>query len=363
MPTKWKNTKKTENEGVLYVAKVINEANSIFNKVDGSNDVGIDGYIEFVEKESLTGLCVAIQIKSGETYQNHNRSCAIIRADKEHFQYWKAHSLPVAGIVFIPSENTAYWVDITEYLERKEKVIENGPYTIRIPKENTFTDLTFPEFYRKFLSYKALFNKEWNFGRALKAMADFHSRNERVDAIKSLFYFHRNQKESWYYLVQQFRVEEDLSIQRLLIQNLKHLISHGDIFWHKDNIMDEEVRVHGKALIKKYFGLSEIHKLLQHTDENGISRGSFGQNIYPMIDLITNKIELLKKIILNCGTGEQERFWAAIILIDDFQHFDIERAVNFAQSMITNFPSSENIERFEFIKEALVENGRVDFTG
>lgn len=58
MTTKWKNNKVTENLGVLFVQNVITECKGIFNKVDGSNDVGIDGYLEFVQNESVTGLCV-----------------------------------------------------------------------------------------------------------------------------------------------------------------------------------------------------------------------------------------------------------------------------------------------------------------
>jgi hypothetical protein len=68
MSTKWKKTKRTENEGKLHVAKLLNDFNCIFNKVDGSNDIGLDGYDAFIDKESATGLCIGIQIKSGNSY-------------------------------------------------------------------------------------------------------------------------------------------------------------------------------------------------------------------------------------------------------------------------------------------------------
>src|SRR5690554_1450806 len=109
MATKWKHNKKTEFLGVDYVANVINKSNSIFNKVDGSNDIGLDGYIEFIENESASGLCIGVQIKSGNSYQSENKESAIITSDLDHFEYWKSHILPLAGVVYIPEDDLAYW--------------------------------------------------------------------------------------------------------------------------------------------------------------------------------------------------------------------------------------------------------------
>jgi hypothetical protein len=364
MTTKWKKNKQTENLGLLYVASIVNDCSCIFNKVDGSNDIGLDGYLEFVEKESVTGLCIGLQIKSGDSYQNQGQEYAVIKGDRDHFTYWSEHTLPIAGIAFIPADNKAYWIDITKYLKDNPLVIKDGPYTIPVNKESIFDASTFPSFYHSFLSYKTSFNEDWNFGRTLKAIVDFKNINVRVDALKALFYFHRNQKESWHYIIQQFRIEDDEGIQELLIHILKHVVSHGDIFWHKGNIVDNETVKYARTLVSKYFGIIEIEKLLYHVDsETGISRGSFGQNIYPLIDLIPDKVELLKKIIIKPGTSDHVRSWAAIILIDILQRYDLERAINFADSMVNNFPSSEHYEHFVLARDTLREHNYVDFTG
>ena len=364
MSTKWKKSKQTENSGLLYVASVVNECNCILNKVDGSNDIGLDGYLEFVERESVTGLCIGLQVKSGDSYQNQGHKFANIKGDKDHFIYWSEHTLPIAGITFIPEDNKAYWIDITKFLKDNPSVIKDGPYTIPVNKDSVFDASTFPQFYQSFLSYKNSFNEDWNFGRTLRSIVDFRSINMRIDALKSLFYFHRNQKESWYYVVQQFRIEDDERIQGLLIHTLRHVISHGDIFWHKDNIVDNETIKYARTLISKYYGMDEIEKLLDHIDdETGISRGSFGQNIYPIIDLIPDKVEFLKKLIIKSETSDHVRSWAAIILIDILQRYDLERAINFADSMVNNFPNSDHYEQFILVRDTLIEHSYVDFTG
>ena len=88
-----------------------------------------------------------------------------------------------------------------------------------------------------------------------------------------------------------------------------------------------------------------------------------GQNIYPIIDLVTEKIDFLKKVILDKTTEDDSRAWAGVILINEFQRFDIDRAIKFAESMIYNFPDSEFNEQFELIRDCLKNDGFVDFVG
>jgi hypothetical protein len=363
MTTKWKNNKVAENSGMLFVQSIINENNGIFNKVDGSNDVGIDAYVEFVQNESVTGLCIGVQVKSGDSYQDKHSDFLIMKSDKAHFEYWQNHSLPIAGLIYIPSEKRAYWLDITEVLQQQPNLVENGPYTIKIAKANSFDSGSFQKFYDRFLIYKDLYRKEWNFARSVKGIVDFKSKSERFDAIKSLFYFHRDLKETWYYLLQLFRRENDKNIQKILIYPMKYLVGHEDIYWHEGNSISEEIRLYGQSEIKATFGQSEIFKLLSHIDEYGISRGSIGQDVYPIIDLIPDNENYLKKIILDKRTSDEIRSWAGVILINNFQYYDVQRALSFCDSMIDNFPDSVNKEWFQNIKQTLIQFGHVDFHG
>jgi hypothetical protein len=65
---KFPKSKATGKLGVSYVERVIFGAGSIFREVPEDTDLGIDGYIEFVENEVSLGLLVAVQIKAGSSY-------------------------------------------------------------------------------------------------------------------------------------------------------------------------------------------------------------------------------------------------------------------------------------------------------
>lgn len=350
---KWKNNKVVENKGVNFVGEIVNDSNSIFNKVDGSNDVGLDGYIEFVENENVTGLCIGVQIKAGDSNLGKNEENVYLKTDREHFEYWQSHILPIVGVVYIPKEKKGFWIDITQYLKENTTVIEDGPYNIKLNRENELSIASFGKFHNHLKKYISEYSQYWNFGKSLSLFVDEHDFEDRIQAIKSLFYHHRNRKETWYYLVRQFGIEGDKIIQRNLIHVFMHLEGHGDTYWHKGNIIDEDIRKYGKSLLKKHFGEKELEILLSNIDEGGIARGTIGQDIHALIDIIPNRIELLKRIILNNKTADQSRSYAGLLLINEFQRHDLERAKNFAQSMMTNFPKSEHYEQFEMIKEML----------
>lgn len=54
--------------GVNYVTDIVDRCNCYFNKIEQENDIGIDGIIEFTDDSIPTGKCIAVQIKTGESY-------------------------------------------------------------------------------------------------------------------------------------------------------------------------------------------------------------------------------------------------------------------------------------------------------
>lgn len=364
MPIQWSDTKKVELQGVIEVLKIVNDSGSIFNKIDGSNDIGIDGFIEFIQNKAPTGLCVGIQVKSGDSNITGNNETVSFKADRNHFEYWFNHILPIIAIVYIPKESKAYWFDLTKYLANNEDIIESGPYTIQVSKSNLFDVQSFTYFQYSLSKYLRSYGEDKFFGRALKYLVDFKSENNRRVGIRSLFSFHRDKLETWYYLITRFNYEYDFDVQNALIYAYRHLLSHGDIWWHPGNIIEENISKEAKQLIPLYFGLNEIQKLLSHiNEEEGISRGTIGFDVNFIIKLIPNRIEILKRIILQTETSDEKRFWAAVCLINEIQYTDLERAIAFANSMVENFPKSENVERFQLIQLTLMEESQIDFFG
>ncbi|WP_439827706.1 DUF4365 domain-containing protein [Aeromonas enteropelogenes] len=92
------------------------DAGSLFHKIEGENDLGIDALIELIRDEVPLNHQIAVQIKSGAScYNSAGEECLI--PVKGHREYWLHHPLPVLGIVFVPSLGRAHWIDIKTYLK------------------------------------------------------------------------------------------------------------------------------------------------------------------------------------------------------------------------------------------------------
>lgn len=102
---KYPRTKATGKLGVTFVENIVAKAGCIFREIPQDTDVGIDGYIEFVENEVATGTLVAVQIKAGKSFlkQRSDNKYFSINATKEDLNYWNSYTIPVALIVYDPA--------------------------------------------------------------------------------------------------------------------------------------------------------------------------------------------------------------------------------------------------------------------
>ena len=125
---KYPITKQRENAGLNYVRMVVNDCRAIFRSI-GESDVGIDGYIEFVDAEEVTGFIVGVQVKSGNSYVDREKNEYIIKSDHAHIRYWANSIVPIAGIVYDSERGVAGWVDLSqfarEHLDLKQKNLYN----------------------------------------------------------------------------------------------------------------------------------------------------------------------------------------------------------------------------------------------
>ena len=85
---KWKKTKGTENKGILKLKELVNNNNCIYRDVPGESDTGIDGFIEFVDAEDVTGQMIAVQVKTGSSYYNKSKEQFELRIEKDVLDYW-----------------------------------------------------------------------------------------------------------------------------------------------------------------------------------------------------------------------------------------------------------------------------------
>jgi len=356
MTTKRKRSKAIEWQGVNYVRDVVESCNSAFREIDLGNDIGNDGYIEFILGEEATGCCIGVQIKSGKSYVSNDQKTYYIRSDKDHFEYWNSHILPITGIVFNPLEKKAVWCDITEYLENNSEVIEKGPYQISISVSNEFSKNTFYGFIKHFLRYQKKYKKGDNFGLSLEYFADIKNIQKCFEGIKSLFFYHRNRKATWYYFVTSFPNIGNEFLRTQLAICLTYIPGHMDIWWHKDNIIDEDTRKHALSLIEEKFGRKEVELLLELVDEeDGFNRGSIGQSIHAIIDVVPNRNSILKSIAFDKYINEKIRCDSLMLLVYYTQIDSPDRCIRLISGYLSKFPNSiyedTLVEMINIIKE------------
>jgi hypothetical protein len=118
------------------VWSIVNECDGLFHAIEQEDDFGLDAHIELPGRDRLSGQLTVAQIKSGASYRTANGYA--IPGDREHFLRWLTYSVPVAGIVYDPATDEAYWTNITAYLKAHEYVVDHGPWVIPVSREHVF---------------------------------------------------------------------------------------------------------------------------------------------------------------------------------------------------------------------------------
>jgi hypothetical protein len=111
------STRAEERRGIAAVQHYAAESEQIWRETD-MGDVGIDGHLEFVNKEGFaTGRLVAAQVKSGSSYFAHPTATGwkFYPAEK-HRRYWESFPLPVLVVLHNSTTRTSYWTDARQAL-------------------------------------------------------------------------------------------------------------------------------------------------------------------------------------------------------------------------------------------------------
>jgi hypothetical protein len=158
---KWKKTKQTENKGIIKLKAIVNSNNCIYREGPGESDTGIDGFIEFVDAEDVTGQMIAVQVKTGLSYYNKSKEQFELRIEKDMLDYWKDYMLPVILFFYLPDEDKGCWISIREFIETEEYYNRLPVSKIKVSikeelNESTFINLI--EYARLNYDYKSAIN-------------------------------------------------------------------------------------------------------------------------------------------------------------------------------------------------------------
>lgn len=304
MPT-YKRSAVTSKEGINFVRTVIEAAGSLFIKIEQENDLGIDALFEFIRDERPLNKQIAVQIKSGASYFNpETAECAFPIGD--HRSYWSSHPLPVFGIVYVPTQKTAYWVNIKRYLEANADVttVRFSATQVNAFRASTFTTLFVPAMLGEV--------PQLTYDDAVR-LADSHRPSETYLGLLVLFRRHINDRAVWNRLVSLFKSLPVVEVSPIWIHWLAHIPGHGDIIYY-GQVPSEEIKAHVRGMFAQ-FRYSEVLKLLEMIDpENQIGRGTIGQSVEAIISSLPQAAGLLRQVISSDQVAMHVRESAALIL-------------------------------------------------
>lgn len=328
--------------GVNYVTDIVDRCECYFNKIEQENDIGIDGIIEFTDDSIPTGKCIAVQIKTGESYVNRRKNECIIPIEN-HYKYWNNYCMPVYGIVYILDANLAYWVDIKQYLDDNRSNIESGKLNIIKFKMKSINKFDIESFNKYFKCDVKNTLPEISYEEASNLL-ESENIDEIYIGVNSLAIRYADKKETWDKLIDVFRKNTDYDLTSEIIFYISYIFGHGDL-WGQLNF-SKESKQYAKEIINK-LNINEVIKILNVIDENGIERGTIGQCVEAIVSNIDNSDKLLKEIIKNEDLEEQtinsaiailaysypekfklaisrneiERDWYVELIIDSFEEY------------------------------------------
>ncbi len=139
--------------GVIYVDRIVNSQGSVFRPVHQEDDFGVDGFIELVHAETVSGKLIAVQVKTGDSYLRDSHNQFEVAVSNRHLEYWLNFVVPVILVCYSPSKDFAAWVSIRDYVENERYKDNREIKKIPVP------------FYRKF-SEEALSQEIMSLARA-----------------------------------------------------------------------------------------------------------------------------------------------------------------------------------------------------
>jgi len=301
---KMNKTNFTGKAGVSFVRVTVEDSGSLFHKIESENDLGIDGFIEFLNEGNPLNRQIAVQIKSGNSYyRSKKRECHI--PIENHREYWLNYPLPVIGIVFVPDLKMAFWVDIKYYL----KAFPNdNEINFTTDETNYFHSSSFTKLFMPLVLAKT---PDLSLNEAIR-LFESSIFDEFYIGLTVLFRRHADRTDVWVRLIKYFVEEPVEKIPDELVVFISYIPGHPDLLYNRESLTKES-RQFAQILISN-FTRFEVIKLLSFIDENGITRGSIGQCVEAIISSLPNSDMYLKSIIRDKVIDLRFRENASLIL-------------------------------------------------
>jgi len=321
---KFTREKATGKLGVAFVARVIFEEGSIFRETSGETDLGIDGYIEFVENEVALGILVGVQIKTGASYlvqHGDTKRFEVIVSHKD-LKYWNAQPIPTALIVYDPETGLSGWLDVTGYIRSNPDSLNHAYTTLTIDsRAKPFSVNTFQtEFRATFQNYRLEAD--------LFKLADLMASPDPGDKFRGFLGLlscdtSRYSKLTCFLLLEHLFFPDN-RLRAAVSDALSRYLSHPEVGF----VPPKEIRDYVESRLKE-FGRDEVKKLLETSwldDENLMERGSLGQSVGVIIIAIPDYARHLEELVIDNAQSYEVRM-AAMALASEFGIYDVVKFI------------------------------------
>ncbi|NNN05526.1 MAG: DUF4365 domain-containing protein [Elusimicrobia bacterium] len=241
----------------------------VFQEVNQQNDFGKDAYVDLGKGGTISPLCIALQIKSGESFRAVGGDYFI--PVEKHASSWRHSTVPIFGLVYDPTDRLLRWADLTGYL-RAHPHQEGG--RIPVSREAILNEESLHQAFASAVSVYALPGGD-SIAFNLLSAAEL-----QTDAIFDAWALGRKDAR---YLIILRRLILDLygvSVRRAIVA-LSHVGSHPDIFWTEKNWIPETVKE--QVLPSFRWSPDELVHMMRAIEAEEWGRGTLGQSFDVLI--------------------------------------------------------------------------------
>jgi hypothetical protein len=299
----------TERSGVNYVRSIVEAAGCLFKEINLQHDFGHDATVVPVVDGEVQPREVALQIKSGRSY--NSEGVCHLPATASHIDFWAHHDLTTLGVIYDPEADTAFWIDLQSECRARNRGSTTGGTTISFAK--AAWNRVDAEFFPTVL-VPALMGRAPTVPIATALIWAGASDWDTHDlGVRTLLARHKKDALTWTCLLDQFRCRaaELLSVEVPL--GFAKALGHCDIGDYAGEIAEtarEEVRA---ALLA--FDADDIAKLLFILeDHDTFDRGELGYAFLPLLGGRSDSMDLLAELRDDDGRNDEVRAKADFLL-------------------------------------------------
>ena len=274
----------------------INKQGSIFRPVHEENDIGIDGFIEYVEDENATGQLIAVQVKTGDSYLNKSKDTFRLYVDQDHIDYWNEFVVPVILIFYSPTLNISSYVEIKS-LVKYEEYHDRLPITkIEVRTDMKFSSETISKQFKDIL--KVYKDEKILFDSTEKCLSNDLQHQKEGFLILSNHPFSRDRKIT-IYIAKKLLFSDDIELSKDALYILGYGCGRARWSWNPNNKEEKEI-INYASQICSELDNNELKRVINLTkNEYWNGPQGLGERAIDVLSCNINSLSVAEEILIN----------------------------------------------------------------